>query len=341
MIGGDSRKMNVYIIKMPLQTCPKICDINSVNKNSTLVDTSCRPRVNIAPFSQIIGIELMKIKATKRLTQKIVKHISQKHCAAWREQSSRVARKSIRQFIKNFAVDWRKASKCQGLSLVDCSRQYKSLNSFFGRSIYPKPSTSISSSNIIVSPAQCRMVAFDTVTHAKKIWVKSQQFSVRKLLDDSCEPTAYNNCSMAIFRLAPADYHRFHSPVEGTILKHHIVNDGTYYSVDPKIVNSSIDVLGENKREILYIKTKYFGIVAFVIVGATCVGSIKLSKNSKIHGEVKLVDYLGKFAFGGSTIVMLLPSGKATFCPIYLNNSKRKTETLVDVGDPVAKFTKT
>jgi phosphatidylserine decarboxylase len=308
-----------------------------MDKSVRLVDTLCRPRVNITPFSQIIGIELMKIKATKGLTKKVVKYISQKHCAAWKVQTSSVARKSIKQFIRNFAVDWRKASRCQGLSLDDCVQQYKSLNSFFGRNITPAPRTTVIGDKTIVSPAQCRMVAYSDVKIATRVWVKGFMFSIRKLLGDKIsrdDVSRYNNCSIAIFRLAPSDYHRFHSPVEGKIIQHHVI-DGTYYSVNPTIVNSAIDVFGENKREVLYIETLHFGIIAYIIVGATCAGGIKLGSTIKPNKVIKLSEYMGKFAFGGSTIIMVIPKNKIRFCSIFSKNSHNKIETLINVGDTI------
>ena len=56
--------------------------------------------------------------------------------------------------------------------------------------------------------------------------IKGDEFSVARLLYDKDEknpPPEYaidfgGGASLAIFRLAPADYHRFHSPVDGTIV---------------------------------------------------------------------------------------------------------------------------
>lgn len=80
-------------------------------------------------------------------------------------------------------------------------------------------------------------------------------------------------------RLAPQDYHRFHSPCEGSVRGvHHIPGD--YYSVKPVAVKSSIDVYGCNKRAILELETPQFGDVLFIMVAAVQVGSIKLTAGS-------------------------------------------------------------
>jgi phosphatidylserine decarboxylase len=63
--------------------------------------------------------------------------------------------------------------------------------------------------------------------------IKGDEFSVPSLLGvppDSEIAKEFDNSSMAIFRLAPADYHRFHCPIDGEIVSepHHI--DGNYYT---------------------------------------------------------------------------------------------------------------
>lgn len=62
---------------------------------------------------------------------------------------------------------------------------------------------------------------FHTVDEATRCWIKGKQFSLAGLLADT-QPgfpvaASYKGGSMAIFRLAPQDYHRFHAPCEGTI----------------------------------------------------------------------------------------------------------------------------
>lgn len=50
--------------------------------------------------------------------------------------------------------------------------------------------------------------------------VKGNNFTIPNLLNvpaDSETATYFDDASLAIFRLAPADYHRFHSPIDGEI----------------------------------------------------------------------------------------------------------------------------
>lgn len=88
----------------------------------------------------------------------------------------------------------------------------------------------------LVSAADCRMMAFETVSDATRLWIKGREFTVARLLGDvyRAEADKYTGGALAIFRLAPQDYHRFHSPVDGTIgPMTHI--DGEYYTVNVSI----------------------------------------------------------------------------------------------------------
>jgi phosphatidylserine decarboxylase len=70
------------------------------------------------------------------------------------------------------------------------------------------------------SAADSRLTVFPTVDLAKQFWVKGTHFSIPALLGVSPESEAartFDNGSLAIFRLAPADYHRFHSPLDGVV----------------------------------------------------------------------------------------------------------------------------
>jgi len=85
----------------------------------------------------------------------------------------------------------------------------------------------------LVSAADCRLVVFDSVTEATRLWIKGREFTVPRLLGDAYrdEVERYYQGALAIFRLAPQDYHRFHVPVDGKIGKMTDI-DGEYYTVN-------------------------------------------------------------------------------------------------------------
>ena len=81
---------------------------------------------------------------------------------------------------------------------------------------------------------------------------------------------------MAISRLAPQDYHRYHFSTDGTVT--HITEvPGTYFTVNPMAVRDRTDVFTENKRTVAVIESPQFGKIVYVVVGAMMVGSILIT----------------------------------------------------------------
>lgn len=59
--------------------------------------------------------------------------------------------------------------------------------------------------------------------------IKGRNFNLPNLLQDNDLADKLNGGSLAIFRLAPQDYHRFHMPTKGTIKSIQSI-EGTYYT---------------------------------------------------------------------------------------------------------------
>jgi phosphatidylserine decarboxylase len=76
-------------------------------------------------------------------------------------------------------------------------------------------------------------MAFETLSEATRVWIKGREFSVARLLGDAYKDQTerYIGGALVIFRLAPQDYHRFHSPVDGTIGPMTYIS-GEYYTVN-------------------------------------------------------------------------------------------------------------
>jgi phosphatidylserine decarboxylase len=78
------------------------------------------------------------------------------------------------------------------------------------------------------------MMAFETIDDATRIWIKGRDFSIQRLLGDAFKKEAKNYVggALAIFRLAPQDYHRYHSPVDGRMGEWSDIA-GELYTVNP------------------------------------------------------------------------------------------------------------
>ncbi|KAF9219791.1 hypothetical protein BS17DRAFT_804294 [Gyrodon lividus] len=223
-------------------------------------------------------------------------------------------------------------------------RHYKNFNEFFYRRLKPdaRPVENAEDPDALCSAADCRLVVYPTVDLARRFWIKGDEFSIPALLNlDPSDPMCleFDGGALAIFRLAPSDYHRFHSPVDATIRRKPIDVPGQYYTVNPQAVNeANLDVLTRNKRSVLYMDHTQSGkTIAFVAIGALLVGSIVWTVNE--NATVKRGDELGYFAYGGSTVVAIFPRGFITFDEDLVKHSapassdgKGAVETLMKVG---------
>ncbi|KAF9994890.1 hypothetical protein BGZ79_000325 [Entomortierella chlamydospora] len=278
-----------------------------------------------------LGIRLLyKSPANKIRVTKILADMSKKQGIKFDDPKSK---RDIEPFIRFHKLE------SQMMEVLEPIENFKSFNEFFYRKLKPNARvlSSPTNDNVAVSPADCRMICFQTISDATKFWIKGKQFTVARLLGDELLAKKYEGGSLAIFRLAPQDYHRFHIPVKG-ILSEPKQIDGEYYTVNPMAIRSGLDVYGENKRVVSTIESQEFGTVAFVAIGAMMVGSIILT--TKGGQAVERMDEHGYFAFGGSTIVLLFEPSSIKFEHDLVRSSKEQIEMLVKVGMSVGVSTR-
>ncbi|KAK3988297.1 phosphatidylserine decarboxylase-domain-containing protein [Cladorrhinum sp. PSN332] len=265
-------------------------------------------------------------------------------------KSNSMEKKRIRKLLKSLSIKQGKkyddpASKAQipgfiafhGLDLSEVLLpldEFKTFNEFFYRALKPdaRPVSAPDNPKIIVSPADCRSVVFNSVDRATNVWVKGRDFTIKRLLGDAYPDDAHRyegGGALGVFRLAPQDYHRFHIPVDGVMGEPKTIA-GEYYTVNPMAIRSALDVYGENVRIIVPIDSPEFGRVMVICIGAMMVGSTVITR--KGGEEVKRGEELGYFKFGGSTLVVLFETGKMVFDDDLVDNSNTALETLVRVG---------
>lgn len=215
--------------------------------------------------------------------------------------------------------------------------EFKNFNEFFYRALKPnaRPCSAPEDPRVIVSPADCRSVVFNTIDSAQSIWVKGREFTVERLLGDAYpqDVKRYQGGSLGIFRLAPQDYHRFHIPVDGVLDEPKLI-EGEYYTVNPMAIRSALDVYGENVRVICPIDSVAHGRVMVICIGAMMVGSTVITR--KKGDQVKRAEELGYFKFGGSTLLLLFEPGQMTYDDDLVDNSNSALETLARMTSDVS-----
>ena len=225
-------------------------------------------------------------------------------------------------FVKGLNINMDEAEKT--------TENYTSFNDFFYRKL---KSTARPIESGLVSPGDGKMLAFKKTTDIHHFFVKGREFTLSEFLGDTKIAERYKNSSLVILRLAPNDYHRFHFPYNGTPSEVTKIK-GHYFSVSPYALASNFTkVFCENKREFCTFNTKDKGEMIIAPVGATMVGSI--IETYIPNKNVTKGDEMGYFAFGGSTIVLLIDSDKFTIDEDILQNTQNKMETFVKMGEKI------
>jgi phosphatidylserine decarboxylase len=182
--------------------------------------------------------------------------------------------------------------------MVEPLENYNSFVEFFTRQV--KPRTIDQSPNVLVSPADSRVLTFGEVKGNDVLLIKDinyglgefltgrryQQFTSEELekikkSDQSKEKTKLYS---AIFYLNPGDYHRYHSPCDFKVLsRRHIV--GYLYPVKISYIEKTPRVYEDNERVALFGEWNK-GLMTQVYVGATNVGSMTLTHEPKLTTNV-------------------------------------------------------
>lgn len=223
--------------------------------------------------------------------------------------------------------------------ILDPLDSFANFNEFFYRKLKPTARKIAEPGNpkVAVSPADCRLHVFQAIDQATSIWIKGKNFNLNNLLKDEQLAAKFAGGSLVIARLAPQDYHRFHLPVD-CIIGPTRSYDGALYTVNPIAIREEVDVYTENKRNLTLLNSTEFGTVGYVSVGATMVGSIRIT--SKENQAAKKGDEHGFFAFGGSTILLLFEPGRIVFDKDLIVNSEKPIETLVRMGEGIGLSTR-
>lgn len=210
--------------------------------------------------------------------------------------------------------------------------EFKSFNDFFYRKLKPEARPI---GEGFVSPGDGRLLAFENVADVHNFFIKGRQFTLAEFLNDDALAEKHKNDSLIILRLAPNDYHRYHFPYDGKVSVTTKIK-GDYFSVSPyALAGNFAKVFCENKREYVTLSSKEKGNIILAPVGATMVGGIFESFTP--NTQIKKGDEMGYFAFGGSTVVILVDKSKIQIDSDLIENTKNKIETFVKMGETIGK----
>ena len=216
-----------------------------------------------------------------------------------------------------------------GLRLHEAEKtwqEYGSFNDFFTRKLKPGARPFIPQDNVACAPSDGRLLVYPDVEKDAQIPVKGAVRSLECLCGKTLEAKRYH---VAVFRLAPVDYHRFHYPCDCEQSTPARVIPGKYHSVNPIAFKHAPDVFVENARTVTELTNKHLGKFFYLDVGAFGVGSIIQTASTGHHAKG---DEKGYFKFGGSTVILLFDADKFQFDEDLVQHSANGMETLIRCG---------
>jgi phosphatidylserine decarboxylase len=148
---------------------------------------------------------------------------------------------------------------------------YESFDKFFTRTL--KQGARNISDDALISPCDGVVSAVGRIDPAARLLVKGQFYEVGELVGDPREAARYAGGDFAVIYLAPRDYHRVHSPVEGEVILVRGMK-GDLFPVNAIGERHVPQLFVRNQRAAFVIETKGLGRVTVVMVGAVIVGRI-------------------------------------------------------------------
>jgi phosphatidylserine decarboxylase len=197
---------------------------------------------------------------------------------------------------------------------------FTSWNDFFTRRFKDgaRPVDCPDDDKVIVSACESLPYGISTdVRRQDRFWIKSQPYSLEDMLanDDSVEQFVGGTVYQAF--LSATNYHRWHSPVAGTIVRAFVV-PGTYYSEADSEGSAAVEPMNSQSylahvaaRAVIVIEADdpVIGLMAFVAVGMSEVSSCVIDPAVTPGYHVSKGEELGYFQFGGSTHCLVFRPG--------------------------------
>lgn len=225
----------------------------------------------------------------------------------------------IRPFIRKNGIDMAQYEPVR----------YASYNEFFSRQIRSGMRPVDPDPRHLIAPCDSKLTALE-ITEDCRFTLKHTEYTVESLLRDPELARRYMGGYALIFRLTVDDYHRYCYIADGE-KGENVRIEGVLHTVNP-IANDHYPIYKENTREYSVLRSRDFGEIVMMEVGALLVGRI-VNHHASAHvfrGQEK-----GYFQFGGSTVVLLLEKGAAVIDGDILENSRRNIETVVRMGEKI------
>lgn len=248
-------------------------------------------------------------------------------------QNNMLTQLKVPGFVKSYNIDLEEYEP-GSLKTANKTLSYRNFNEFFIRRFKKGKRSFVSESGRMPACAEARYFGYESVNEETVVPVKGKYLNEEKILGSRPVAKEFAGGPMLIARLCPVDYHRYHYVDDGKTLESYPVK-GQFHSVNPAALKCKSDIFLENERRVSILDTKNFGKLAFVEVGAVCVGRIVQSHDE--GRKFKRGEEKGYFLFGGSTVILIGQKGKWRPSDDILENTGKGLETYIHLGDEIGK----
>ena len=197
---------------------------------------------------------------------------------------------------------------------------FTSWNDFFTRRLADgaRPVAAPDDDSVIVSA--CESTPHGLAVNVQlqdQFWIKSQPYSLQDMLANDKSAGQFAGGTVYQAFLSATNYHRWHSPVAGTIAAAY-VQEGTYYSeadsegaaaAEPQYSQSYLAHVAARAVILIEADNPAIGLMAFVPVGMSEVSSCLIDPRIQPGYHVAKGEELGYFQFGGSTHCLVFRPG--------------------------------
>lgn len=246
----------------------------------------------------------------------------------------------IRRFIQRYSVDMSIAKRSD-------PTDYQHFNDFFTRQLHANARPICPQPETLISPVDGTIAQIGSLNKHTLIQAKNHEYTLSSLLADPSPDPRFEDGLYTTVYLAPRDYHRIHMPIAGRLTMMRYV-PGQLFSVNQATAADIPNLFARNERVVCQFETE-FGPIILVLVGAMLVASIATEwagivapsrsplvqswyyqnpSFAGIHFE-KGAD-IAHFRLG-STVIVILPKGAATWHPgCKLNSSLQMGQALAN-----------
>lgn len=219
-----------------------------------------------------------------------------------------------------------------GISMEEyADESYESYNQFFTRKIKEGKRDFAKEPELFCAPCDGKLSVY-SITGDATFCIKDTEYTMESLLRNKKLAGRYEDGILMVFRLTVDDYHHFAYVDDGVRTKNYRI-PGVLHTVNP-LANDVYPIYKENAREFSILKSKNFGRILMMEVGAMMVGKIV-----NYHEEQKVRRGMekGYFEFGGSTVILALEPQKVQIASDIVQNTQDGFETIVKMGEVIGR----